>query len=123
MRQAMIMAGGSGTRLWPLSTREVPKQLAPLVDGRSLLELAYERVLGVVGDGNVWICAGEAHRDAILEQLPCLGEDRYLGEPVGRDTVNAVGFGASVIAARDADAVVAVLTADQLITPTERFHA
>ena len=122
MRHALIMAGGSGTRLWPLSTREVPKQLSALIDGRSLLELACERVSSLLDADCVWVCAGEQHREAILALLPGLGTDRFLGEPEGRDTLNAIGLGAAVIAREDRDAVMSVLTADQLIEPADGFQ-
>ena len=123
MRHAMIMAGGSGTRLWPLSRRARPKQLVPLVEGRSLLAIAFDRLAGIVPDANRWVCTGELHREAVLDTLGDLDDDHVLGEPCPRDTVNAVGFTAAVLLAQDPDAVFAVLTADHLITPVDRFGA
>ena len=111
MRYAVIMAGGAGTRLWPMSRRHRPKQLLPLVDGRSLLELAGRRVEGVVPPAQRLICTSEAHRAALREALPQFSDEQILGEPVGRDTVNAVGFTAAVLAKRDPEAIFAVLTA------------
>ena len=122
MRYAVIMAGGSGTRLWPMSTRDQPKQLIPFVGGKSLLELAAERLEGLVEPACRYICTGEAMRSAIGASLPQFGDEQILGEPIGRDTVNAVGFSAAVLHARDPDAVVAVLTADHLIEPVEVFQ-
>lgn len=123
MRHVVIMAGGSGTRLWPLSRKGEPKQLLDLVDGRSLLRLAYERVAGMVDDANILVCCGAAYTDVVARQLPELPPQNLLGEPVGRDSLNAVAWPAAVLARRDPEAVVAVLTADQIITPVEAFTA
>ncbi len=122
MQYGMIMAGGSGTRLWPLSRQAKPKQLLELVKGKSLLQLAYERLRGVIPADRIFVCAAAAHRDAIIQNLPELPPENILGEPVGRDTANAVGFGAAVLAHRDPDAVMAVVTADHVIEPAGAFQ-
>ena len=88
------MAGGSGKRLWPLSRRGEPKQLLPLFDGKSLLQLAYERVRGVVAAENVLVCAGAAYSDVVAAQLPEVPAANILGEPEGRDSLNAVAWSA-----------------------------
>lgn len=121
MRHVVIMAGGSGTRLWPLSRKGEPKQLLELVDGKSLLRLAYERVTGMVPDANILVCCGAAYTDVVARQLPEMPEENLLGEPIGRDSLNAVAWPAAVLEKRDPEAVVAVLTADQIITPVEEF--
>jgi mannose-1-phosphate guanylyltransferase len=119
----MIMAGGSGTRLWPMSRKKRPKQLLPLIGGKSLLQVAVDRLTGLVPDDGIYICAGDTHRDAILSEVRGADSDRYLGEPVGRDTLNAVGFAAAALARQDPDAVIAVFTADHLIEPAGHFRA
>lgn len=126
MRYAVIMAGGAGTRLWPVSRADRPKQLVPLVrrNGRSmsLLEIAAERLEGLVDAERRYICTNEGYRSLIRSVLPRFTDDLILGEPVGRDTVNAVGFAAAVIHKRDPNAVFAVLTADHLIEPADLFR-
>ena len=122
MRHALILAGGSGTRLWPYSTATLPKQLVPLLDGRSLLDIAVARATSVVPVGQVWLGAGEQLRDAVT-QVEGLRADRLVVEPSGRDTLPAVALGCAVIAAHDPEAVVAVLTADHLIEPLSSFAA
>ena len=123
MRYALIIAGGSGTRLWPMSRGNLPKQLIPFISGKSLLEIAYERLEGLVPAQRRYVCAGQMHAEAILKAIPTLSQAQFLGEPVGRDTVNAVAFGAAVIARQDPDAVIAVFTADHFIRPVDRFQA
>lgn len=122
MRYAMIMAGGSGTRLWPMSRAALPKQLIPFIHGKSLLEIAVDRLAGLVPPEQIYICAGEGHQQAIFKGIEGFTPDRFLGEPTGRDTLNAVGFSAAAIAKTDPDAVIAVFTADHVIEPVDRFQ-
>jgi len=122
MRYAMIMAGGSGTRLWPMSTKEQPKQLIPFIEGRSLLQIALERLEGLVPSERRLVCAGNAHKDIICGRLG-LPPEGWFGEPMGRDTLNAVGLVAYCLHKQDPDATIAVFTADHLITPEDEFRA
>ena len=121
MRYVVIMAGGSGTRLWPLSRRGTPKQLLRLLDGKSLLRVSFERVLGLVPPERVLICTGAAYAETVRADLPEVPAENVLGEPEGRDSLNAVAWPAAVLAERDPDAVVAHVTADQVIEPTSVF--
>jgi mannose-1-phosphate guanylyltransferase len=122
MRYALIMAGGSGTRLWPMSRGDRPKQLIPFLDGKSLLQTAFERVEGLIERKNRYVCAGRRHEKAILAETPGLEKHNFIGEPVGRDTLNAVGISAAVLAAKDPEAAIAVFTADHLIEPAGEFR-
>lgn len=121
VRYVVIMAGGSGTRLWPLSRQGTPKQLLPLVEGRSLLRLAFERSLASVPAEQVMVVTGAAYADQVVAQLPELPAGNILGEPVGRDSLNAVAWAAAVLARRDPDAVIAQVTADHVIEPLAEF--
>ncbi|QNN23488.1 NTP transferase domain-containing protein [Planctomycetales bacterium ZRK34] len=121
MRYAVIIAGGAGTRLWPMSRSEQPKQLIPFLNGRSLLQVAVERLRGVIEPERVLICTGEQFRGAIRSAMPQISDDQIIGEPEGRDTLAAVALPAAVVARQDPDATIAVFTADHLIEPVDVF--
>ena len=126
MRHAVIMAGGSGTRLWPLSRAERPKQLIDVVtDGhggtRSLLAEAFARLEAVLPAEFIWVCTAARYGDQVRAALPSLRPDRLVLEPVARDTANAVGLAAAMVADVDPDAELAVVSADHVIRPVERF--
>jgi mannose-1-phosphate guanylyltransferase len=123
MRYAVIIAGGSGTRLWPMSRAATPKQLIPLIGGQSLLEIAVGRLERLLSPERCFVCAGQAHAEAIARALPQLAPKQFLSEPCGRDTLNAVGFSAAVIARHDPEALIGVFTADHVIEPADRFRA
>lgn len=122
VRYVVIMAGGSGKRLWPLSRQGMPKQLLHLVGDKSLLRLAYERAVDVVGPDAVWVCTGARYADTVRAELPEMPSDNILGEPTGRDSLNAVAWPAAVLARKDPAAVVAMVTADQIMQPVETFR-
>ncbi len=122
MRYVVILAGGSGKRLWPLSRQGTPKQLLSIVEGRSLLRIAFERIQGVVPDDQVFVCTGADYIDAVRADLPEVPSANILGEPVGRDSLNAVAWPAAVLAGRDPDAVVAVLSSDHIMHPVTAFR-
>jgi mannose-1-phosphate guanylyltransferase len=122
MRYVLIMAGGSGKRLWPLSRQDMPKQLLRVVGGKSLLRIAYERLDRVVPPDQVLVCTGADYADIVAAELPEIKPANILGEPEGRDSLNAVAWPAAVLAARDPDAVVAVVTADHIMHPISEFQ-
>ncbi len=123
MRHAVIMAGGSGTRLWPLSRRLRPKQLLRLFDGQSLLRLTRDRLVGLFAPEQIWVITSAHYLDQVATELPDVPRSNLIGEPVGRDTANAIGLAAELLARRDPDGTMAVFTADHLITPPDRFAA
>ncbi len=123
MRHAVIMAGGAGTRLWPLSRKRRPKQLLRLFEGASLLQIARRRLAGLFPPENVWVITSAAYLEQVAEELPDVPRANLIGEPAVRDTANAIGLAASLLGRRDPDATMAVFTADHIIEPVADFAA
>lgn len=123
MRYAVIMAGGAGVRLWPLSRRKRPKQLMRIFNGTSLLRQSFERVATMLPPQQIYIITNELHLPVVARECPEIPTANLIGEPVGRDTANAVGTATAILAEQDPDAVVGIFTADHLITPVDRFVA
>ena len=118
---AVIMAGGSGTRLWPLSRRKAPKQLLPLTGETSLLQQTVRRATALLDPKDIYVITAAAHVRATREQLPQLPEENVLGEPLARSTAVAAGL-ATVLARRDEDEVAIVLPADHFVADAETFN-
>ncbi|HPC83108.1 MAG TPA: sugar phosphate nucleotidyltransferase [Thermoanaerobaculaceae bacterium] len=112
---AVVMAGGSGTRFWPLSRRRRPKQLLPFAGGRSLLSAAVERLLPLVPASRVLVVTGAGIADEVRADLPALPADNVLAEPAGRDTAACIGWVAWRLLASAPDAVMLVVPADHAI--------
>ncbi len=123
MRYVLIVAGGSGKRLWPLSRQDMPKQLLKVLGGKSLLRIAYERLDGVVPPERILVCTGADYASVVAGELPEIPAANILGEPQGRDSLNAVVWPAAILATTDPDAAIAVVTADQVMHPVEAFQA
>jgi mannose-1-phosphate guanylyltransferase len=120
---AVIPAGGSGTRLWPLSRRASPKFLHDLTgSGRSLLRMTWDRLSPLVED-RFLVVTGAAHEDAVRSQLPMLRRDDVVAEPSPRDSMPAIGLAAAVLERRDPEAILGSFAADHVITDVAAFHA
>ena len=119
---AVILAGGSGTRLWPLSTPSFPKQFLPLPNGRSLIQESLARIEKLVSPERTWVVTGRSMVELVHEHLPPVPVPHILGEPVGRNTSAAIAWAAGTIARRDPQAIMAVLTADHVITKVDVFN-
>lgn len=117
---AIVMAGGAGTRLWPLSRRRTPKQLLALTGETSLLQQSVARLSGLLAPHDIYVITGESHVRATRAQLPQLPDDNVLGEPLARSTAVAAGL-ATVLARRDSDEVALVLPADHFVADTDAF--
>jgi mannose-1-phosphate guanylyltransferase len=120
---ALILAGGSGERFWPLSRRARPKQLLRLISKRALLEETVARLEGLVPRERILVLTNVEQEDAVRKLLSGLARENILAEPAKRDTAAAVALGAGWIAARDHDATMLVLPADHLITNQAAFQA
>lgn len=121
MLRAVIMAGGSGTRFWPMSRQKLPKQFLTFFGDRSLLQLTVDRVRDLVGD-RVLILTNALHVERTRHQLPEIPADHIIGEPHARDTAPCVALAAAVLAIGDPNSRMLVLAADHLIQPAEAFH-
>ncbi len=119
---AVIMAGGSGTRFWPLSRSSRPKQFLSLgPDDRSLLRATAERVWEVIPASRTWVVTAESQRVLVEKELPELDTRQILAEPVGRNTAPCIGWAASHILRQDENAIMAVLPSDHYISETEGY--
>ena len=121
-RFVIIMAGGKGERFWPVSREKAPKQLLALLDKKSFLQQAVERVLPLVPIKNIFIITNEVQAPEVRKQLPKLPKDNVVAEPVGRDTCAAVTLGAALVGARSTTGVMAVLPADHVIPEEKKFQ-
>ncbi|MEI7436910.1 MAG: sugar phosphate nucleotidyltransferase [bacterium] len=119
---AMIMAGGRGERFWPLSTAKRPKQLLSLVGGEALLAAAVRRLIPVMPAERIFVITNDALVEASRAVVPLLPPGNVIGEPCGRDTAAAIALAATLIKARDPQAVFAVLTADHLMRDEQAFR-
>jgi mannose-1-phosphate guanylyltransferase len=117
---AIVMAGGAGTRLWPLSRRRTPKQLLALTGETSLLQQTVARLGALLKPHDIYVITSGAHVRATQEQLPQLPADNVLGEPLARSTAVAAGL-ATVLARRESDEVALVLPADHFIADEAAF--
>jgi mannose-1-phosphate guanylyltransferase len=118
---AVIMAGGKGTRFWPLSTAERPKQLLKLLSAKSLVKETAERVAPLFGRRNTVIVTVDEHHAAIRKELPRLPPANFLIEPRGKNTAPCIGLAAVELAARDPEAIMVVLPADHWVSDARRF--
>lgn len=116
------MAGGSGTRFWPWSREDTPKQLLALASGQSMLADTVARLDGLVPAENILVVVGRRHRRAVAAALPGLPSSSILCEPTGRNTAPCIGWATREILARSADGVAIVLSADHLIRGDRAFH-
>jgi mannose-1-phosphate guanylyltransferase len=118
----VIPAGGSGTRLWPLSRADHPKFLLPLGGSdASLLQLTAERLAPLAPPERTYVVTGAGHAAAVARQLPQVPDDNILVEPSPKDSCAAVGLAAAVIARRDPEAVMGAFAADHLVGDGQRF--
>lgn len=122
MYYAVIMAGGSGTRLWPLSREHTPKQALRLLGERSLFQMAVDRLDGLFPPERILVITRAEHAAALREQAPQLPAGNFIEEPEGRGTGPAIGLAALHVQQRDPQAVMAVLTADHNIADVAGFQ-
>jgi len=120
---AIIPAGGSGSRLWPLSRADQPKFLHDLTgNGQTLLRNTWDRLVPLAGVDNVAVVTGLNHSHHVSSQLPELKSANLMTEPSPRESTAAIGLAAAIVSLRTPDAIVGSFAADHVITDTEAFH-
>jgi len=122
---AVIMAGGGGTRLWPLSRSHYPKQMLQLFEGKSLFQLAVARLIESSADfspSHIYVVTVAEQAPILQKQCPQIPPENYLLEPQPRGTASVIGLAAVALQHRDSKSVMAVLTADHIIRNVDLFH-
>lgn len=122
MLHAVIMAGGTGTRFWPASRAATPKQLLELVGDSSMIQQTVDRLGDLVDARQTLIVTNQRLAPQIADQLPGLPAESLVGEPCKRDTAPCIGLAALLVSRDDPDATMAVMPADHVIDPPEKFR-
>ena len=120
---AMVLAGGSGTRFWPMSRRHLPKQFLPLVGDRTMVRQTVERLSPLFDAERIYVVCGREHKELTVGELHLLPAENVIDEPVGRDTAAAIGLFAAFLEWKEPGATFAALPADQHIGDVDAFHA
>ncbi|WP_195964496.1 mannose-1-phosphate guanylyltransferase [Clostridium cuniculi] len=122
MLTALIMAGGKGTRFWPLSTEEKPKQFLNLIGNSTMLQMTINRVKPIIPMERIFVCTGEKYVDLVKEQVPELPIENIIVEPEGRNTAPCITLSALVINRYYKNATMLVLPSDHLINDEDEFR-
>ncbi|GAA4826690.1 mannose-1-phosphate guanylyltransferase [Algivirga pacifica] len=116
-RYAVIMAGGVGSRLWPVSRKSYPKQFHDILGvGKTLLQMTFERLLQVCAVDNIFIVTNDTYKGIVKEQLPQLAEERILCEPQAKNTAPCIAYASYKIASINPEASILIAPSDHLIT-------
>src|SRR5512141_750918 len=119
---AVIMAGGGGTRLWPISRKDRPKQLLPLLGEETLFQGTVARLIELFPPERILVVTVERQAAEMQKQVPAIPRENYLIEPAPRGTASVVGLAAVVLQKRDPEAAMAVLPSDHFIRNRDLFH-
>lgn len=122
MLTALIMAGGKGTRFWPLSTEEKPKQFLNLIGEETMIQMTVNRIKPIIPIERIFVCTGEMYVDLVKEQLSELPERNIILEPEGRNTAPCIALSAMVIDRYYKNSNMVVLPSDHLINDEEEFR-
>lgn len=117
----VIMAGGKGERFWPLSTRRAPKSFVKLVGEKSMIRMTIDRARAFLPADRIMIALEASHMEEARRQLPDLRDDRFIVEPVGRDTSPCIAFAALLLRRKDPEAVMVALPVDHYIPDAGAF--
>ena len=118
---ALIMAGGKGTRFWPKSTENMPKQFLNLIDERTMIQLTYDRLLKIIPSERIFVVTGEKYKNLVEEQLATLPKRNIIVEPIGRNTAPCILLACMYIKQIYKDATIAVLPSDHAIANNDEF--
>ena len=119
----VIMAGGIGSRFWPMSTTDMPKQFVDVLGcGKTLIQLTTDRFEGVVPPENVWVVTSERYASIVREQLPSIPESNILKEPCRRNTAPCIAYVSWCIKARNPKANIVVSPSDHIVLDVREFQ-
>ena len=119
---ALIMAGGKGTRFWPLSTEKKPKQFLNLIGDKTMIQMTVDRIRPIIPIERIFICTGDSYVDLVKSQLPDIPEKNIIVEPEGRNTAPCIALSAMIIKKYYNDATMVVLPSDHLIKDEDSFR-